>query len=151
MNPDHALLLEAAAGRLVLPHVVDSNALARWLGTRLMSIDAAGRGLMLGFDPSSEVCQGGGVVQGGIVATMLDFALAFAVLLQLDAGRGTATSMLNIGFMRATRLGPLQAQARVQRLGASLAHASADLYQDGQQVAAASAVFPLFNLRNLKS
>lgn len=147
MNPDHALLIAAAEGRCVLPRTIDSSPLAALLGTQLVAVDAAAGALVLGFDPDASLRQGRGVVQGGIVAAMLDFACAFAVLLQLGPARSTATASLNLGFMRATRIGPLQARARVQRLGASLAFASAELHQDEQLVAAASATLPIFNLR----
>jgi acyl-coenzyme A thioesterase PaaI-like protein len=73
VNPDQALLKRYLAH----PHTelaIDSNPLAVALRARFLGRDDGS--IRLGFDPSREFLQGNGVVQGGIVAAMLDLTAA---------------------------------------------------------------------------
>jgi len=153
MNPDHALLLDfirATAGASPsAPWPVHSNALAQDLGTTLMAADAEAGTLTLGFAPGARFVQGNGAVQGGIVTAMLDFAAAFVVLMKLPPERAAVTAALDVQFLRAARAGQFVAEARIKRLGATLAFASAELrgVDDDAVCAAASAVLPLIHLK----
>jgi uncharacterized protein (TIGR00369 family) len=151
MNPDHALLLEFAA-RSDGPIPIKTNPLARDLGALLIAADREAGTLRIGFEPDARFVQGNGVVQGGIVAAMLDFATAFAVLLQLPAHRSAATAALDLQLMRAARAGCFLAEARVKRLGGTLAFAQADLLRQGdtnELVASASATLAVMDIRPL--
>lgn len=144
-NPDHALLLRAASGELALPVAVHTSPLARDLGTRLLATDASAGTLRLSFTPGEAHLQGNGAVQGGIVAAMLDFAAAFVVLMRVQPPRTAVTAALDVKYLRSTRAGTLIAEARLTRLGATLAFAEASLSAAGQAEvsATASAVLPL--------
>jgi len=75
VNPDQALLKRYLAH----PHTelaIDSNPLALALRAKFLGRDDGM--IRIGFDPSREFLQGNGVVQGGIVAAMLDLTSAFA-------------------------------------------------------------------------
>ena len=149
MNPDHALLLEFARSPQREPVAIASNPLARDLGAMLVAADAAAGTLRIAFEPDARFVQGNGAVQGGIVAAMLDFAAAFAVLLQLPIERSAVTASLELQFLRAARAGRFVADARVRKLGATLAFAAADLLREGESavLASASATLPVMNLR----
>jgi uncharacterized protein (TIGR00369 family) len=150
MNPDHALLLSFARRPSGEPMVVDTNPLALELGATLIAADLQARTLRVGFEPDARFVQGNGVVQGGIVAAMLDFAIAFAVLMQLPLQRSAVTAGLDLQFIRSAKAGRFIAEARVRHLGSTLAFAAADLLREGSggtPVASASATLPVLTLR----
>lgn len=130
LNPDHALVRRyiAAPSHAVR---VDTNPLAADLRMRLQAFDDAARTLVTRFEPAAHHLQGNGVVQGGIVATMLDFGLAFGVLAMLAPQKTAATVALNVQFERAVMPGELEVRATVDRLGGRLAFATATLCQAG--------------------
>ncbi len=125
-NPDHTLILRFLA-QAAQPMAMDSNRLAAELGLRLTVWDAGARVLSLSANPGEQHVQGNGVVQGGVVATLLDFGLAFVVMAALSPPRSAATVALNVHFERPVPRGEVAMQARIDRLGASLAFASAEL------------------------
>jgi uncharacterized protein (TIGR00369 family) len=149
MNPDHALLLDFAHRAPSEPVAIDTNPLARDLGATLIAADLNAGTLTLGFTPEAGFVQGNGVVQGGIVAAMLDFATAFAVLLQLPPERSAVTAELNLQFMRAAKTGRFLAHARVRQRGGRLAFAAADLMRvddETKLIASATATLALLDL-----
>ncbi|HSV46422.1 MAG TPA: PaaI family thioesterase [Ramlibacter sp.] len=149
MNPDHTLLLEFAAQPPGEPRAITTNPLAIDLGATLIAADAQAGTLSLGFAPDARFVQGNGAVQGGIVAAMLDFATAFAVLLQLPPERSAVTAELNLQFMRAAKAGRFVAHARVRRRGGKLAFAAADLVRADDEtnlIASATATLPVLEI-----
>lgn len=152
MNPDHALLLDFARQQPDAPVAITTNPLAMDLGATLVAADAKTGTLTLGFVPDARFVQGNGAVQGGIVAAMLDFATAFAVLLQLPPDRSAVTAELNLQFMRAAKAGRFVAHARVRRRGGTLAFAAADLVRaddENDLIASATATLPLLYLTSV--
>lgn len=144
LNPDHALIREFLAGDRT-PRPFDANPLACGLGTQLLAADAREGSVTLGFTPGPQFLQGNGCVQGGIVAAMLDFALALAVLTRMEAGQSHSTASFSVNFMRPTRVGSYIAHGRIQRMGSRLAFADANLaFGDTHEiVATASGVMSL--------
>ena len=63
-----------------------------------------------------EVSNGSGTVHGGILATLADTALAFALSTNFDGKMGFATSDLTIHFLRRAR-GDVWARARIVKKG----------------------------------
>lgn len=152
MNPDHALLLDFAARPAGAPVAITTNPLAMDLGAVLLAADARAGTLSLAFTPDARFVQGNGAVQGGIVAAMLDFATAFAVLLQLPPERSAVTAELNLQFMRAAGAGRFIAHARVRRCGGRLAFAAADLVRADDEtklIASATATLPLLDITSV--
>lgn len=137
-NADQALIHRFIA-RPDASLAMDSNPLAIALRCELLRFDAARRQLELGFAPEPLFIQGSGVLQGGIVGAMLDFAMAFAVLAQVPAGVGCATVSLNTSFLRAAPQGRYRAVGEVERCGRRLAFARAWLVREGDEDAVASA------------
>jgi uncharacterized protein (TIGR00369 family) len=139
MNPDQKLLLDFMAGD---GHAVrvSANPLATALNAELQAADSTGT-VTLAFEPGPQFLQGAQVLQGGIVATMLDFALAFAGLARLPEGGAFGTVNLNVNMMKPALAGRYLASGRVVRMGKSMIFGSAELCRDGGDlVATATAV-----------
>lgn len=83
----------------------------------------------------------GGVVHGGVIATMLDTAMGRAVREVTD--EKTATSQLTVTYLDPAQPGLLVATARVRKRGSALTVVEAEVEQDGEAVAHALATFAL--------
>jgi uncharacterized protein (TIGR00369 family) len=79
------------------------------------------------YDIGPEFTNPGGSVQGGIVTAMLDDACAFAVIIKSGQPVFVATLELKTSFFAASKPGLLIAEARVIKLGKSVAFVEADL------------------------
>src|SRR5262249_6710979 len=117
VNPDHVLLKRFLAHPHI-PRMIDSNPLA--VALRAQFLGHEDNSIRIGFEPGEEFLQGNGVVQGGIVATMLDFAAAFAALAALPEGQTAATASLSISFQAAVKAMPLVATGTIERTGRRL-------------------------------
>jgi uncharacterized protein (TIGR00369 family) len=83
----------------------------------------------------------GGVVHGGVIATMLDTAMGRAVREVTD--EKTATSQLTVTYLDPAKPGLLVATARVRKRGSALTVVEAEVEQDGKPVAHSLATFAL--------
>jgi uncharacterized protein (TIGR00369 family) len=145
VNPDRLVIAAFLAGD-GSPCMIDSNPLARGLRAELVAVESASGAVEMRFLAGPEHLQGAGQVQGGLIAAMLDFALAFALLARLPPDTTHATASLNVHFIRAVSAGALSASARVERLGGRLGFASARLCRtttDGELLATATAAMAL--------
>jgi uncharacterized protein (TIGR00369 family) len=125
MNPDQALIRAFQSQRIPLP--IRTSALAEKLGAELLDVDDKSGVARLGFRPDSFFCQAVNVVQGGAIAAMLDFALAFAVLAHMPDGYSAASASLTVCFIRPVRPERLVATGAVDRVGKNCAFARATL------------------------
>jgi uncharacterized protein (TIGR00369 family) len=64
-----------------------------------------------------EITNGSGTVHGGVLATLADSAVAFALATNFDGKMGFATTDLTIHFLRRAR-GEVWARARILKKGA---------------------------------
>ncbi len=140
----------AALGRFIeggrVPMPVESNPMAQALGMVLRAVDPACGGVELGFEPGGQFVQGTGVLQGGALAGMLDFAMAFAVMSKLADGETCATVSLNLSLMRPAPQGLYIARGELERRGRAMAFARATLETTGPEpvcVATATSVLAL--------
>lgn len=123
-NPDRVALEAFLAGDGT-PAPMDSSPL---LGALECRIEGAGQGwVRLSFRPGAQHVQGNGVVSGGIVATMLDFALAFAGLTTCNLGESAASIGLNVCFLAPVGAGPVIVHASLEAAGYRIAQAEAKL------------------------
>jgi uncharacterized protein (TIGR00369 family) len=84
----------------------------------------------------------GGVAHGGLLATLVDFALGRAIEVDADDDKPRVTVSLTSDFLRAVEPGAwVEAHTRVERLGGTLAFADCSLTVDGDEVVRARAVF----------
>jgi uncharacterized protein (TIGR00369 family) len=134
MNPDQALLATFSGA----PLSVQSNPLATALRTTMVALDRQAGSVTLTFEPGDQFVQGRGVIQGGIVATMLDFAAAYAALAILPEGQSAATASLTVGFQSAVRAGTVIAKGSVERAGKRAVFTRAQITDGGGQLLASA-------------
>jgi uncharacterized protein (TIGR00369 family) len=75
-----------------------------------------------------ELKQNRGVVHGGVIASLLDTATAFAVVSLLEPGERVTTTDLTIHYLRPVTGGELAAVARIIRSGRRLSVLSAEVF-----------------------
>jgi uncharacterized protein (TIGR00369 family) len=128
-------LLERLRGRLA------SSPALGWLGASLeeISLDRA----VLKLPYREEITNGSGTVHGGILATLADTAIAFALSTNFDGKMGFATSDLTVHFLRRAR-GDVFARARIVKKGARVNVGEVEIVDDrGVEVARVLAGFLL--------
>ena len=85
-----------------------------------------------------------GAAQGGLLATLVDFALGRAI--RASAESRAVTVSLTTDFLGAAREGDLvQARTEVERLGGTLAFADCSLTVDGREIVRGRAVFAVLS------
>jgi len=107
---------------------------AKFLGIQLESIEP-GRATM-SLEIREELKQNAGVVHGGVVASLIDSAAAFAILPLLKDDERTTTVDLTISYLRPLVSGVTSATARVVREGGRIVVVSADLFDESGNLAA---------------
>jgi uncharacterized protein (TIGR00369 family) len=139
MNTDRDLVLELSKSGS-LPAPLASNPLALELGGEILQLGTESGHAMLAFDPPARFAQGGGVLQGGIVTALLDFAMAFAAHAKLlGEDRGFATASMSVQFLRPAPPARYIAHGRIVRAGRKLLFAEAQLVAAGAPGAAGAA------------
>lgn len=120
------------------------NPLFAFLGVEIERADA--EKAVLRLPAKAQFIQGGGVVAGGILATLADEAMAHAVLARLEPGQMTATIEMNVRYLKAVRQGDIVCEAVVIRAGRSVVTVQAELKDSqGRLLAVAGASFHLFS------
>ena len=76
------------------------------------------------------------MVHGGVIASLIDSATAFAIIPLLNADERTTTVDLTISYLRPLTAGSMVARAKVLRAGKRLIVVSAELFDDGRNLAA---------------
>ena len=90
-----------------------------------------------------ELTNGSGTIHGGVLATLADTAMAFALSTNFDGKMGFATSDLTIHFLRRAR-SDVWARARVVKKGRRVNVGEVDVVDDqGESVARAMTSFIL--------
>jgi uncharacterized protein (TIGR00369 family) len=93
-----------------------------------------------------EFKQNQGVVHGGVIASLIDTASAFAVTTELEPGERVTTTDLTIHYLRPVTEGDLQAKARIVRGGRRLFVISVEV-SDSRQALIATAVTGYIRLK----
>ena len=108
---------------------------SRSLGFRLVSADESGA--LIEATPGPEHVNGGGIVHGGYLATLLDSTTGWAVRGALPDVPAPHTT-LSVQYIRAAVLGSdLVCRGRCIRAGRRVAAAEAEITQDGRVIARA--------------
>ena len=110
------------------------------LKQRIVRVDLERGELDAEFEADASFANPAGHVQGGMLAAMLDALTASVVDASLQAGERVASLNLNVSFLKAAQIGPVQGRAHLVRKGRAVAHASAELRQGETAVASATAV-----------
>lgn len=108
-----------------------SPPIARLLGFAILEAEE-GR-VAFGVEPGEYHYNPMGVVHGGLLATVLDSAMACAIHTKLLAGTFSTTLELHVNYVRAVTLDtpPLRAEGKILHLGSRVATAEGRV-EDGQ-------------------
>lgn len=109
------------------------------LGGTIRASDATAGTLAVDYAPQPGFANPAGKVQGGMLGAMLDDLCAALVDSTLRPGEIVVTLNLNLSFLRAATIAPLEGRAWLQRRGREVCHVSAELRQGGAVVASAVA------------
>jgi len=128
--------------------LTQAGALAIELGGSLLELDPDAGMALAAFEPGDRFLQGAGVIQGGIITAMLDYAMAFACFTRLAPGKSFGSVSLTTNFMKPALPGRYLARGRIDRAGARMMFASAELRLDGADslIATASSVLAVTDL-----
>jgi len=138
-HPESALVLRAIdEGLTNLP--VTTSPLAIALGTRLLF--AADGKATLSFTVGDPFIQGNGVIQGGIISAMLDFAMIFAAFSRIPPKSSLTTVSQTSNFFRPVLPGRVIAKAEIEKSGRTLIYAHAVLCNE-EEVLLANATAPM--------
>ena len=145
-HPERTLVRRAIEQKLNdLP--VTTNQLAISLNMRIL--EAREGWVRIGFHPPAAFTQGNGVVQGGIISAMLDFAMIFAAFSKVPADATVATVSQTTNYFRPVFLGELVVEAELEKAGRTLINARASLFDDEcSLLASASAPIAVIAMRN---
>ena len=84
----------------------------------------------LGLNVRKELTQNHGVVHGGAIASLIDTAMAFAIISLIGPKEKVTTVDLTISYLRPLTTGRITATAKVRRAGKRLFVVSADVFAD---------------------
>jgi uncharacterized protein (TIGR00369 family) len=149
-NPDRAFLERVISeAQFDIPFELTAGLSA--LGARL--VHGCPGAVELSFEAPVTAIQGNGVVAGGTLMTMLDYAMAFAVLSMLPCGQTCATTSITVNMQTAAKPSLLKAKATVERVGRQIAFARAELHDPQREVlvASSSATFVVMSVSRLKA
>ena len=112
----------------------DTNTFPRSLGIKL---DSIGNGrARLSLEVTKQHLQLAGVMHGGAIATLIDTAVAFAIVGVSDANARFTTVELKVNYLSAIHEGRVVAEARLIRDGRRIVVAECDLFDSNGQLAA---------------
>lgn len=105
--------------------VLESMPFAQLIGMRLVEIklDQA----TVGLEMRDDLRQPGGLLHGGVTATLIDTAMAFAVRTRVADDEHTATIDLTVHYLRPHVDGPAICTAKVVRAGKRIFTVSAEM------------------------
>jgi uncharacterized protein (TIGR00369 family) len=89
-----------------------------------------------------DLRQPDGVLHGGVTATLIDTAMAFAIRTRLPVNESSATIDLTVHFLRPHTTGTITCTARIVRAGKRIFTMAADVVnEDGKLVATAVSTY----------
>jgi acyl-CoA thioesterase len=119
---------------------MDSVPFARLLGIELDEVDSGSA--TLGLKVKKSLTQNHAVVHGGVIASLIDTATAFAIITVLEPEERVTTVDLTVSYLRPVTAGRLSANARIVRAGRRLFAVSAEVRdKDGRLTATALSTY----------
>jgi uncharacterized protein (TIGR00369 family) len=107
---------------------------AKIIGMRLveLSLDEA----TISIEIRDDLRQPSGVLHGGVTATLIDTAMAFAVRTRLESSAATATIDLTVHYLRPHLSGTATCKAKTLRAGKRIFTVSAEVFnEEGKLIA----------------
>jgi uncharacterized protein (TIGR00369 family) len=109
------------------------------LGMRIRNVSAEAGTIEVEFEAKPEFTNPAGHIQGGFLAAMLDDTMGPALAATLGAGEFAPTLNLNVSFAKPATVGTLQGRGRIVRRGKEVCFLAAELYQETDLIASATA------------
>lgn len=101
-----------------------------------LELDDIGSGTAtLALNVRQDLTQNLGLVHGGVIASLIDTATAFAILSLLAPKERVTTVDLTISYLRPVTMGRLRAVAKVVRAGRRLFVVSAEVFDEDGKLA----------------
>jgi len=117
-----------------------SSDFARWMGITLISIGDGASELRLDLEPHH--LNPGGIVHGGVIATLLDACIGLALRTKLGMRSSHVTVELGVHYLAPARAGALIGRGRAVRVGDRVSYGEAELSSEkGRLLAKGSATF----------
>ena len=116
---------------------LDHVPFARLLGIEVDSVEPGHA--VLSMQLRHEHMRNNAIAHGGVIATLIDSAMAIAIMALLDENEHTVTVDLTIHYLRPVPEGSAKASARVVRAGRRVVTVSAELF-DAEGKLAATAI-----------
>lgn len=116
---------------------LDHVPFAKLLGIEVDSVEPGHA--VLSMQLRHEHMRNNAIAHGGVIATLIDSAMAIAIMALLDENERTVTVDLTIHYLRPVPEGSAKASARVVRAGRRVVTVSAELF-DGEGKLAATAI-----------
>jgi uncharacterized protein (TIGR00369 family) len=113
---------------------LDDVPFAKLLGIEVDSLEPGHA--VLSMKMRDDLMRNGGIAHGGAVATLIDSAMAFAIIQLLGENEHTVTVDLTIHYLRPLSAGTARASARVVRAGKRVITVSAELLDHNDKLAA---------------
>lgn len=116
----------------------------RMLGWKLLDWDPEAQKIKVGFQTRKEFRNPGGVIQGGIIAAMIDDAFGPMCIMASGRTKRPLTLDLNVSYMAAGNHGKFTCEARIIRQGKSISFVEGELFDaSGELVARATSTVRL--------
>jgi uncharacterized protein (TIGR00369 family) len=113
---------------------LDHVPFAKLLG---IEVDSAEPGhAVLSMKLRDDLMRNNGIAHGGAIATLIDSAMAIAIMAQLEENERTVTVDLTIHYLRPLSEGTARASARVVRAGRRVITVSAELFDHEEKLSA---------------
>jgi acyl-coenzyme A thioesterase 13 len=101
-----------------------------------------GSGMSIGFRVAAKHTNARGHLHGGVVATVADVSLSFALAMASDPPGSFVTASLSVDFVGGASIGDwIHTAVDVQKIGSRLAFANAFFFLGETRIARASGVF----------
>ena len=113
---------------------LDDVPFAKLLGIEVDSLEPGHA--VLSMKMRDDLMRNGGIAHGGAVATLIDSAMAFAIIQLLGEKEQTVTVDLTIHYLRPLSAGTARASARVVRAGKRVITVSAELFDHNDKLSA---------------
>jgi len=114
--------------------VLDNLPFAKMIGMRF--VDLWPGEAEFEIEMRDELRQPAGLLHGGVTATLIDTAMAFAVITRLGQGERASTIDLTVHYLRPHTEGKFTCVAKVVRAGKRILTVSADVFNEQKKLIA---------------
>ena len=122
------------------------SSFATWMGIALLGIGDGESELRLDLEPHH--LNPGGIVHGGVLATLLDACIGLALRTKLGMETEHVTIQLDVHYLSPARTGALVGRGKALRVGGRVSYGEAEIFTDeGTLVAKATATFLVITAR----